>query len=50
MRIEKFMQSRGKELKPEKEKVKKSQLNTAKRNELIDDLLEKLGYLDAEKK
>jgi glutaminase len=49
--ISEWMQKQGKELKPvTKQKVKKSTMNAAKRNELVDDLLEKMGYFEKEKK
>jgi hypothetical protein len=49
--IDEWMKKRGKELKPAtKEKVKKSTMNAAKRLGLIDDLLEKMGYFEKEKK
>jgi len=49
--IKEFMQKKGVELKPtEKQKTKKSTMNAAKRNELLDDLLGKMGYFEIEKK
>ena len=49
--IAEWMQKRGKALKPDtKVKEKKSKLTAAKRNELIDALLEKFGYIEDDTK
>lgn len=42
--IEKFLKARGKELKPEKEKVDAKKLTAKQRNDLIDVMLKDYGY------
>lgn len=44
-KIEQFLQGRGKELKPQKEKKDSKKLSAKERNDLIDKLLKDLGYI-----
>ena len=43
--IEKFLKQRGKELKPEKEKVDSKKLTAKQKSDLIDKMLKDLGYI-----
>lgn len=44
--IEKFLKSRGKELKPPKKKADSKKLTAKQRNDLIDQMLKDFGYTE----